>query len=151
MSKRYHHFDNTCILQSYDSGPVELLRESENGCLPSPLSLKPNHLIHDSIPAASCRPVRQPGVAFWKESIAIMKICRTLPKGISMLEAMCGLQGTFSVAHNAFLEFVQETGVDSGRPLACSGNALRMERSLAPNPQQQVFASLGQAALETLG
>jgi hypothetical protein len=82
MSKRYHHFDNTCILQSHDSGPVELLRESENGCLPSPLSLKPNHLIHDSIPAASCRPVRQPGVAFWKESIAIMKICRTLPKGI---------------------------------------------------------------------
>jgi hypothetical protein len=80
-----------------------------------------------------------------------MKICRTLPEGISMLEAMCGLQGAFSVAHNAFLEFVQETGVDSGRPLACSGNALRMERSLASNPQQQVFASLGQAALETLG
>lgn len=38
-----------------------------------------------------------------------------------MLEVMCGLQGAFSVAHNAFLEFVQETGVDSGRSLAYSG------------------------------
>jgi hypothetical protein len=37
------------------------------------------------------------------------------------LEAMCGLQGAFSVAHNALLEFVQKTGVDSVRLLACSG------------------------------
>jgi hypothetical protein len=37
------------------------------------------------------------------------------------LEAMCGLQGAFSVTHNTFFKFVQKTGMDSVRVFACSG------------------------------